>query len=418
MPQAQHLTRAATPAADKKGGFTLPARITSTDAPRRMRRVLALEDLEPLAKRHLPRPIFGYVAGAAETNFSRTDNRAAFAEYGLITRILTDVSRRDQRTNLFGKTYSSPFGIAPMGMSALVAYRGDLVLASAAAEANIPMIVSGSALIRLEDIKAANPDAWFQAYLPGDPAKIEALVERVANAGFDVLVLTVDTPTRANRENNVRAGFTTPLRPSLRLFWDGMIRPRWTINTLFRTICRHGMPHFENSFATRGAPIISRNIERDFSKRDHLNWAHFDAIRRQWTGKLVLKGVMSPQDTVIARDRGADGVIVSNHGGRQLDGTVSPLRVLEQVRAAAGGMTVMMDSGIRRGTDVMKAIALGADFVFVGRPMLYAAALGGKQGVLYAINILSSEIQRNMGLIGINSLSEMTRDFLVPVARH
>lgn len=383
-----------------------------------MHRVLALEDLEPLAKKHLPRPIFGYVAGAAETNFSRADNRAAFAEYGLITRILTDVSRRDQRTSLFGKTYSAPFGIAPMGMSALVAYRGDLALAGAAAEANIPMIVSGSALIRLEDIKAANPDAWFQAYLPGDSAKIEALVERVANAGFDVLVLTVDTPTRANRENNVRAGFTTPLRPSLRLFWDGMVRPRWTVSTLLRTICMHGMPHFENSFATRGAPIIARNIERDFSKRDHLDWGHFDAIRRQWKGKLVLKGIMSPQDTAIARDRGADGVIVSNHGGRQLDGTVSPLRVLEQVRAAAGGMTVMMDSGIRRGTDVMKAIALGADLVFVGRPMLYAAALGGKQGVLYAIEILANEIQRNMGLIGINKLSEMSRDFLVPLARN
>lgn len=384
-------------------------------APRRMRGVLALDDLEPLARKHLPRPIFGYISGGSETDFSRTDNRAAFADHGFIIRTLRDVSGRSLRTSLFGKSYAAPFGIAPMGMAALAAYRGDLALGQAAADANIPMVVSGSSLVRLEAIKAVAPDAWFQAYLPGDPARIEALVDRVARAGFDVLVLTVDTPTRANRENLVRVGFTTPLRPGPRLAWDGLIRPRWLVGTLARTLLNHGMPHFENSFATRGAPIIARNVERDFSQRDHLNWEHFDAIRRQWKGQLVLKGVMSAEDAALAREKGADGIIVSNHGGRQLDGTVSPLRVLETVREAVGDLPLMMDSGVRRGTDVMKALALGADFVFAGRPFLYAAALGGTAGVGYAIDLLSGEIERNMGLIGIRTPSEMTGDLLVRV---
>jgi L-lactate dehydrogenase (cytochrome) len=375
--------------------------------PRRLRRILALADFERAARRHLPRPIFGYVAGAAETNASLDDNRGAFAEFGFVPRVLTDVSRRSQATTLFGHDYAAPFGIAPMGISALVAYRGDLVLARAAARANIPMIMSGSSLIRLEEVAAAAPGSWFQAYLPGEPPRIEALVDRVARAGFGTLVLTVDTAVLANRENNVRSGFSTPLRPTLRLAWDGMTRPAWSLGTFLRTLARHGMPHFENSYAERGAPIVAQNVSRDFGMRDHLNWTHLEQIRRQWRGRLVVKGIMDPEDARIARESGVDGVIVSNHGGRQLDGTLSPLRMLPGVVAAAGGMPVMMDSGVRRGTDVLKALALGACFVFVGRPFLYAAAIGGEPGVLHATDILGTEIDRNMGLLGINRLAEM-----------
>jgi L-lactate dehydrogenase (cytochrome) len=383
--------------------------------PRILRQVLALDDLEALARSHLPRPIFGYVAGAAETNFSLDDNRAAFAEHGFIPRVLKDVSARSMRTELFGHVYDMPFGIAPMGMSALVAYRGDLVLAHASAKRNIPMIVSGSGLIRMEDIKEAAPDAWFQAYLPGDGAKISALIERVAAAGFETLVLTVDTPTRANRENHVRTGFSTPLRPGLRLAWDGAIRPRWTFGTFLRTLVKHGMPHFENSFATRGAPIMSRNVERDFSMRDHLDWTHVEAIRRQWRGNLVIKGLVNPEDARISRETGADGVILSNHGGRQLDGTVSPLRMLEQVSSLAGDMVVMMDGGIRRGADIIKAIACGAHFVFVGRPFLYAAAVAGEAGTLHAIDLLSRELHTNMALLGIKHPTDMTPQYLMRI---
>jgi L-lactate dehydrogenase (cytochrome) len=287
---------------------------------RQLQDVLSLDDFESAARRHLPRPIFGYVAGAVETDWSLHDNRAAFAEFGFLPRMLVDVSKRSQQTTLFGKTYATPFGISPLGISALYAYSGDIVLAAAAAAANIPMVMSSSSLIRLEDVAKESKTAWFQAYLPGDVSDITALIDRVAQAGFETLVITVDSQVAGNRENNIRTGFSTPLRPSLRLAWDGMTHPRWLFGTLLRTLLRHGMPHFENNYARRGAPIISPNVLRDYSDRGHLNWEHFRLIRRLWKGPLVIKGILDKADAVASRDAGADGIIVSNHGGRQLDG--------------------------------------------------------------------------------------------------
>ncbi|TXH51950.1 MAG: alpha-hydroxy-acid oxidizing protein [Burkholderiaceae bacterium] len=372
-----------------------------------MRGILSLDDFEPAARRHLPRPIFGYIAGAVETNRSLAANREAFDEHAFVPRVLVDISRRSTQCTLFGKTWSAPFGIAPMGICALSSYRGDLVLARAAADAGVPMIMSGSSLIRLEEVASACPGTWFQAYLPGDEPRIGALIERVAAAGFRTLVITVDTPVSANRENNVRTGFSTPLRPTPRLFWDGITHPRWLFGTFLRTLLRHGMPHFENNYATRGAPIVSRNVARDFSDRGHLNWAHFRFIRSIWPGRLVIKGILSADDARIARDAGADGIIVSNHGGRQLDGAVAPLRVLPSIVAACPDLPVMMDSGVRRGTDVLKALALGARCVFVGRPFAYAAAVGGVAGVTHAIDLLTQEISRDLAMLGVNDVEAL-----------
>lgn len=382
---------------------------------RRLKQMLALSDFEGAARRHLPRPIFGYIAGAAETNAACDDNLAAFTEWGFLPQVMTNTAHRSSATTLLDQTYAAPFGIPPMGLAAIAAYQGDLALARAAQAAKIPMVLSGTALTRLEDVIQAAPNTWFQAYLPGEQARIDALVDRVAAAGYRTLVVTVDTSVVANRENNVRNGFSTPLRPSLRLAWDGMIRPEWTLMTLLRTLKNHGMPHFENSYATRGVPVIARNVERDFSMRDHLDWANLRGIRKRWQGHLIVKGLIRPDDARIAREEGADAVIASNHGGRQLDCTISPLRTLPAMVQAAGPMPVMLDSGVRRGSDVLKAIALGASFVFVGRPFLYAAAIGGEPGVSHAIDILKTEVHRNMGLLGITGLSEMTMDRLMRV---
>ncbi|HQP65658.1 MAG TPA: alpha-hydroxy acid oxidase [Quisquiliibacterium sp.] len=379
----------------------------SAALPARLRGILSLDDFEPAARRHLPRPIFGYIAGAVETNRSLAANREAFDEHAFVPRVLVDISRRSTQCTVFGKTWSAPFGIAPMGICALSSYRGDLVLARAAADAGVPMIMSGSSLIRLEEVASACPGTWFQAYLPGDEPRIGALIERVAAAGFRTLVITVDTPVSANRENNVRTGFSTPLRPTPRLFWDGITHPRWLFGTFLRTLLRHGMPHFENNYATRGAPIVSRNVARDFSDRGHLNWAHFRFIRSIWPGRLVIKGILSAADARIARDAGADGIIVSNHGGRQLDGAVAPLRVLPSIVAACPDLPVMMDSGVRRGTDVLKALALGARCVFVGRPFAYAAAVGGVAGVTHAIDLLTQEISRDLAMLGVNDVEAL-----------
>lgn len=391
---------------------------TQATAPRRLRNVLALDDFETAARRHLPRPIFGYVAGAAETNASLHDNRAVFGELGFLPRALIDVSARSQKRDLLGSSYAAPFGIAPIGLSALSAYRGDLVLAQAAAASGIPMIMSGTSLIRLEEIVAANPQAWFQAYVPGEEYWMLALVDRIAQAGFGTLVLTVDTPVMANRENNIRNGFSTPLRPTPRLFWDGMVRPRWSIGTFLRTIVMHGMPHFENASVERGSAVLSRNVVRQFGPKDRLSWAHFDLIRKRWKGRFVVKGIMTREDARIALDHGADGVILSNHGGRQLDGAASPLRVLPAVAEEIDGrIPVMIDGGFRRGTDVLKALALGASFVFLGRPFIYAAAIAGEAGVRHAFGLLHEEIDRDMALLGINTLDELHPQMLIRIAR-
>ncbi|MBS7542431.1 alpha-hydroxy acid oxidase [Ancylobacter oerskovii] len=383
-----------------------------SDTSARLQRILSLDDLEGAARRFLPRPLFGYVSGAAETGSSLRGNRAAFDEWSFVPRVLNDVSKRSTATTLLGTRYSAPFGIAPMGISALIAYRGDLVLAEAARDMNVPMIVSGSSLTRMEEIAAVYPGAWFQAYVPGEPARIEALVARVAAAGFKTLVVTVDVSVSANRETNIRTGFSTPLRPSLRLACDGLMRPHWTFGTFLRTLA-HGIPHFENTQATRGAPIIARNVMRDFGARDHLSWTHLGQIRRLWSGRLVVKGILDARDAALAAEHGADGIIVSNHGGRQLDGAVAPLRAVEAVARHAGGMAVMLDGGIRRGSDVLKALALGAQFVFVGRPLLYAAAIGGTPGVRHALDLLQQETLRNLGLTGLTALEDVSRDMLV-----
>lgn len=377
-----------------------------------LRRMLSLHDFEAAARGILPKPLYAYVSGAVEDGQSERGNRQAYDDYGFRPKVLVDVSRRSTRCTVLGREYAAPVGVAPMGIAALTSYRGDVMLARAAAEAGVPCIMSGSSLIRLETVMAAAPGTWFQAYLPGDGAQIAALIERVAAAGVDALVLTVDTPVAANRENNVRAGFSTPLRPSVGLAWQGVTHPRWLIGTFLRTLARHGMPHFENNYATRGAPILSRNVLRDFSDRGHLNWQHVAAIRKTWKGRMVLKGILHPDDARAARAHGMDAIIVSNHGGRQLDGSVSPLHALPAVVDAAGGMDVMLDSGVRRGTDVLKAMALGARCVFVGRPFNYAATVAGQRGVAHAIALIVEEIRRNMGLLGIVDLREVNQSLL------
>jgi len=374
---------------------------------RKLLDILSLEDLEPAAERYLPHCIFSFISGAVETNASRHENRAAFQDYDFYPRVLIDVSARTTTKTLFGETFSAPFGIAPMGGSGLAGYRADLALASAAAAENVPFILSGASLVRMEDVAKANPQAWFQAYLPVQRDAIAVLIDRVASTGFKHLVVTADVPVGGNRENLVRAGYTSPLRPSLKLALDTISHPRWLFGTALRTLRHHGMPYYENSGAERGMAVFSNAAVRAHL-RDSLSWRDIAWIRERWPGKLIIKGILSPSDTETARQTGCDGIIVSNHGGRQLDGAAAPLRVLPRIAEVAQGMTVMMDSGVRRGSDALKALALGADFVFIGRPFLYAAAIGEADGVRRAIDLLRSEIHRNLAFLGSRDLSELS----------
>jgi L-lactate dehydrogenase (cytochrome) len=400
---------------DKTLDITAPPTVVERSAstvPRALRRYLSLDDFEATARRRLPKFIHGYIAGGAENDAAVRDNRRAFDEYGFVPRVLNDVSGREQTTTLFGKTYAAPFGIPPMGSAALCAYRGDVVLTRAAAAINVPMILSASSLIRLEDVRRENPAAWYQAYLAGDVSRIEPLVDRVAAAGYDTFVVTADVPVPPNRENNIRNGFRIPLAITPRVAWDTVTHPHWLFGTWARTLMNHGMPHFENMDAARGPPVLAKNLMRNIGKRDQLAWKHVELIRKRWSGKLVVKGLIAPADARIARECGVDGVIVSNHGGRQLDYAMSSLRTLPEIASEAGGMTVMLDGGIRRGTDVLKALALGARFVFVGRPLLYAAVAGGEAGVQRALTLLKDEIDRDMALLGIRSIGDISSDLV------
>jgi L-lactate dehydrogenase (cytochrome) len=400
--------RAAQPADGRIGRRSVAA------IPPQFRGLLALDDFERAARRHLPRPLFGYVSGGVEEGRSMRTAAAAYDDYVFLPRFFASVAGGTTSTRLLDEDWAAPFGIAPMGLCALTGYRADLAMARAARAADIPMVISGSSLVPLEEIMAANPRAWFQAYIPTGEERVRALLDRVRAAGVKTLVVTVDSPVGSNRENNMRSGFSSPLRPSLRLAWDGAVRPRWLIRTFLRTLVQHGIPHFENLYAERGIPIIARNVQREFGGRAHFAWEHFAEIRRLWPGRLVAKGILHPADALRAVATGADALVISNHGGRQLDGTVAPLHVLPHIRAAAPDVPLIIDSGIRRGTQVIKALALGADFVFVGRPFNYAAALGEEPGVSYAISILQCEIARTLAQIGLRRVTELDPTRLVP----
>mgnify|MGYP000870736127 CR=1 FL=1 len=370
-------------------------------------KILCLDDFQPLARSRLPRQLYSYIANGADDEQSMASNREAFGALAFTPRVLRGVAERDQSVEIFGRRYASPFGISPVGLSAMWCYRGDIVLAQAAQDCEIPAVMSGASLIRMEEVAAAAPGTWFQAYMPGDEKRIVELLDRIKAAGFRTLVVTVDLPVQVNPERYAKNGFSTPLRPSMRLAFDGISHPRWLMGTFLRTLARHGMPHFENWRAERGAPILSSSVKRDMVARDHLCWDHFKMVRKGWDGPLVIKGVMRREDAEMAVRCGADGIIVSNHGGRQLDGALSPLDVLAEIADAVPGATVMMDSGIRRGTDVMKALSQGARCVFNGRSFNFAATVGGIDGVKHAVSILRAELDRDMALLGINHVSEI-----------
>lgn len=344
---------------------------------RRLNRYLCLNDFEPAARRILPKYLSGYIAGGVETDAALRYNRRAFEEYGFVPRVLKDVSSRNQKATLLGKPYDSPFGISPMRASALCAYRGDIALARPAEATGVPMTLSAWSLIALEDVRRKNEGVWYQAYLQNDD-RIVPVVHRAAAAGYDTFVVTADLPVSPNREQHIRNRFQVPLAITPRVFWDTISHSGWLFNTFARTVVKHDMPHFENMDAARSPSILSKPSMRDIDRPDQLAWKHIELIRRRWNGKLVIKGLISPEDARIARESGVDGVVLSNHGGRQLNYAISGLRTLPVIAPNAKGMTVMLDGGIRRGSDVIKALALRRSscglVVLSSMPQLLAAS--------------------------------------------
>lgn len=377
-------------------------------------RFLSLHDFEAAARARLPRGLFGFVAGGSADGWSLANNRAAFERWALVPRTLATPPRRKQDLTLFGQAFASPFGIAPLGASALFHHDADVAMARAAAATQVPYVLSGASLTPMERIFEACPQAWFQAYLDGDRERTARLLERLRQTPCQVLVLTVDTPVPPSRELSLRQGFSLPIRPGPRLLLDGLLHPRWLLGTAARTLWSGGIPRMANLDAT----ALNRVTEpMPGAACPPLDWDDWRFIRSRWDRALVVKGVVSPCDALRYRALGADGLVVSNHGGRQLDGTVAPLDALGAVREAVSDLPLLLDGGVRRGTDVVKALALGADGLLVGRPMLFAVAAAGQAGVAHAVALLQAEIDRSLALLGARSLEDLQEATLVPAGQ-
>lgn len=372
-----------------------------------------IEDLRRLAKRRLPKIAFDFIEGGVEDEDGLDRNEMAFRNTQLVPRYLVDVSKVDQTATLFGRTYASPFGISPTGLAALFKPGADMMLAAAAREADVPFIMSGASTASIEDLARVAPEhGWYQLYAARDRSISEDMIRRARDAGLSTLVLTVDVPVRPRRERNIRNGFSRPLRLSLAARLDALRHPAWLIE-YFRN---GGVPVMSNwvPYAKSGADAdtVAELVEAQTTAP--LTWADVERFRAIWPRTFVIKGIMHPDDAQRAAELGVDGVMVSNHGARQLDRAPASLDVLPSIVAAVGDrMTVMLDSGVRRGADALIALCLGAKFVFVGRPTLYGAVVGGQAGAAHAIAILRKEIDANLAQMGCPSLADLGPGFLM-----
>jgi isopentenyl diphosphate isomerase/L-lactate dehydrogenase-like FMN-dependent dehydrogenase len=370
-------------------------------------------DLRARARRRLPRGIWEYAERGTEDETGMARNRAAFERVAFRPRVLRGVQAVDTSSEIFGKPSAFPLALAPTGAAGLLWYKGDLALARAAAAAGVPFTISSASTMDLEQIAYAGGRIWFQLYYWEDRSLSHAVVDRAHELGCEALFVTLDMPVPPNREYIHRNGFGTPFRLNARNTLDVLTHPRWLAGVMGRYALDGGVPTQANlpdrlrAKVTKGAPPGA------LFKQDDLDWDAIKVLRDRWPGKLVLKGVLHPADAEQALALGADGVVVSNHGGRALDSSLATIDALPAIVAAVGGrMTILLDSGVRRGSDVVKAIALGADGVLAGRAPLYGLAAAGEPGVARALELLRAETARTMAMLGARSVAEIDSRFL------
>jgi (S)-mandelate dehydrogenase len=380
---------------------------------RHLKRASSIEDLRHVARCRLPRVIFDSVDGGAEDEVTLRANRAAFGRVGFLPHTLEDVSVRSQGVELFGHRVKSPLVVAPMGLLGLLHPRAEIALARAAASAGVPFILATGANTSIERLadEAGSCRRWFQLYPFRDETINRSLLGRAEAAGYEALVVTTDTQIAPNRERDRRNGFSLDWKPGLRLALDVARRPGWC----WRMLASGGMPRFETLTAEmEGTPDARATASFFLARRDwNPTWETIALLRRQWRGPLVIKGLLTVAEALRAADLGADGIVLSNHGGRNLDGALSPIAVLPEVADAVGQrLTVLVDSGFRRGADVVKALALGARAVLVGRAMAWGVAAGGEEGASRALGILYEEIDRVLAFLGCARAADLAPAFI------
>ncbi|MBN9552691.1 MAG: alpha-hydroxy-acid oxidizing protein [Alphaproteobacteria bacterium] len=379
---------------------------------RRVDRLVSVEDFRQLARRRLPKSIFEFVDGGAGQELTLRDNRAGFERIRLLPRVLTDVSQPDLTTSMWSRTYPTPLVISPMGSCALVRPGADIAIARAAAARGIPYTLSTMATTGIERMaRAVQGPLWFQLYVLKDFDFNRRLVRQAREFGYSALVVTVDLQAGGKREKDLRNGISIPLRPSPRHVIEGIAHPGWSLRLL-----RGGFPQFENVRGYLGdtsagltiAARVGRNLHAGF------DWDDFRTIRDWWKGPLIVKGVLHPDDATRLVGAGADGIWVSNHGGRQLDGAISSIDAVGPIREAVGGRApILIDSGVRTGMDVIKAKARGATASAIGRAALFGA-VAGQAGVERVLDILLEEIATGLKLCGVPGFQQVGPALIAP----
>jgi (S)-mandelate dehydrogenase len=380
-------------------------------------RAVTVEDLRAIAHRRLPGFVLEYLEGGGEDEAALARNAAAIAEWHFLHRSMVDVSQCDVSTVLFGQKMAMPVAVAPTGFNGLFWPDADLRLAEAAAEAGIPFAQSTMSNDDMSSVaQVQGLRYWWQLYVFGPPEVRETLLARARDNGCEALIVTVDAQIYGNREWEKRT-MAGPASLNWHSRIDALTHPRW----LGRGILSHGMPRFENviDFVPKGQRGLFQSAHWIRSQMDRaLSWETLSRIRDRWPRKLIIKGLLAVEDVVRAAEIGADAVAISNHGGRQLDWAVAPLDLLPSAREAVGDrIAIIVDGGMRRGTDVIKALALGADAVFAGRAVLYGVAAAGKSGARRALEILHEEIARDLGLLGVPTIAGLSPRLLVRGAR-
>ncbi|MBI2726313.1 MAG: alpha-hydroxy-acid oxidizing protein [Polaromonas sp.] len=383
-----------------------------------MSSAVSIADLESMARRRLPKVIFDYLYGGAEDEITLSANLDAFKQWQFKPRLVTGHVSRNLSVDLFGDRLSLPFLIGPTGLNGLHWKGADLALAQAAKQAQTVHTVSTASTNSLEDIaKVSSGPKWFQLYPWGDRAVVGRLIDRAKAAGYTVMMVTVDSLVAGKRERDARNKFSHEVHLTPRVIWDGITHPDWLIKTWF---AGGGMPRIENvaEFVGPGSNA-SQLAEFTRSQRNAgLNWDDIAWMKDRWGGPFLVKGIACAEDVPLAKKAGADGVVVSNHGGRQLDGAPATLDVLQEVVQASGdNFPVLIDGGFRRGSDIIKALALGAKAILLGRATLYGLAAGGEPGVAKALSILQSELDRSLALLGCESVQALNSSWVRRVAK-
>ena len=374
-------------------------------------KAINIEDLRQLARRRLPRAIFDFFDGGAEEESTLRGNRAAFERVRLLPKVLVNVAAVDMKVDLLGKPSALPLAIAPTGGISAGRAGAELALARAAKAFGVPFTLATPSAFTIERVaEEVGGRLWFQLYAVREHEFREKLVARAKNAGYEAMLVTVDLPVSGKRERDPRNGFRTPYKPNWRNSRDVLFKPAWLLE-----IVRHGLPGMANfegyRFSTPKGTDIATAVGQEMDAA--LDWEQIKRLRELWPGKLFLKGVERPDDAERAAAVGCDGVVVSNHGGRQLDGAAATLEALPAVVSAAGKkITVLLDGGVRRGVDILKARALGAHGVLTGRATLFGAMAGGEPGARRALEILSGELERAMRLCGVRSIAEISADLI------